>query len=155
MGMKIAILEDNEERRSVMGDCLNDRFHQYEPRFFDNAPEMIQFLDHRLADTILIGLDHDLELIPAPDGELTDPGTGRQIADYLAGRPAACPVVIHSTNSAAALGMEMVLQEAHWTTYRVLPFDDLEWIAAEWLPTVRRAIVATARRRTADHRSSS
>jgi hypothetical protein len=145
MAMKIAILEDNDERQAVMRDCLKDRFHQYEPHFFDSTAEMIAFLDRCLDSTILIALDHDLELRPGPDGKLIDPGTGRQVADYLARRPAVCPVVIHSTNSAAAVGMEMVLREAGWTTYRVLPFDDLEWIPAHWFPTVRRAIVASAR----------
>jgi hypothetical protein len=55
-------------------------------------------------------------------------------------------VVIHSTNSAAATGMEMVLQEAQWQTRRVVPFGDLEWIPTQWFRAVRRAIVAQAKR---------
>ena len=72
---------------------------------------------------------------------MLDPGTGREVADYLAAKTPVCPVVIHTTNTPAALGMEMVLKDAHWKTYRVLPFDDLEWIPTDWFRTVRRAIV--------------
>lgn len=146
MAMKIAILEDNEERCAIMSDYLKDRFYPFESHFFKGATEMIAFLDESLDNTILIGLDHDLEMIPGPDGKLVDPGTGRQVADYLSHRAAVCPVVIHSSNSDAAVGMEMVLQEAHWKTYRVFPVDDREWIAAQWFPTVRRAIVGTAQK---------
>src|SRR5262249_41102424 len=154
MAMIIAILEDNEERRAVMRDCLTDRFPQFEVRFFDAADDMIDFLDRHLPNTILISLDHDLELKHNPEGKAIDPGTGRQVADFLARRPPQCPVVIATTNSSAAVGMEMVLQEARWITYRVLPFNDLEWITAQWFPTVRRAIVASAPR-TVEPRSAS
>src|SRR5262245_54736246 len=69
MAMFIAILEDNEERQAVMHDCLKDRFHQFEIRFFDAADEMIKFLDRHLPNSILISLDHDLELKHSPDGK--------------------------------------------------------------------------------------
>jgi CheY-like chemotaxis protein len=144
--MQILILEDNEERQAAMRECLKDRFHQFAVRFFDAADEMIEFLDRHLPSTILISLDHDLELKHGSDGKSIDPGTGRQVADFLARRPPQCPVVIATTNSSAAVGMEMALQEARWTTYRVLPFNDLEWVTAQWFPVVRRAIVASARR---------
>lgn len=146
MAMKIVILEDNEERQALMRDCLSDRFHQYEAVFFKNAAATIEYLKQHLRNTILISLDHDLELMPGPHGQLLDQGTGREVADYLTGQPPGCPIVIHSTNSAAAIGMRTILQEAGWTVHRVVPFNDLEWIAAEWFPTVRRAIVGTARR---------
>src|SRR5262249_52296668 len=69
-------------------------------------------------ETFLIGLDHDLELQPGPDGRCIDTGTGREMADYLASKAPACPVILHTTNAAAAVGMEMVLREAHWETHR-------------------------------------
>lgn len=152
--MNIVILEDNKERRTLMSDCLKDRFYQFEHHFFASAAEMIEFLDQSLNNTLLIGLDHDLELRPGPHGKSIDLGTGRQVADYLARKPAVCPVVIHSSNSDAAVGMEIVLQEAHWTTSRVYPCDDLEWITTQWFPAIRRAIVASARK-IAKQRSSS
>src|SRR5262245_11343622 len=146
MAMKIAILEDNEERQAVMRACLADRFYQYDSRIFDDSAEMIRFLAVHLVDTLAISLDHDLELKPGPKGRCIDPGTGREVADFLAGREPVCPVIIHTTNSQAAAGMVMVLREARWKTRRVLPFDDLSWIEADWFPAIRRAIVGPIRR---------
>jgi hypothetical protein len=141
MAMKIAVLEDNPERAAEMRRCLNDRFYQYELRFFDDAADMKAFLEANLPETLLISLDHDLELQQLPTGEVIDPGTGRDIADFLSDRAPVCPVVIHTTNTPAAEGMESVLNESHWRTFRVSPFNDLEWIPTEWFRTVRRAIV--------------
>jgi hypothetical protein len=141
MGMKIAVLEDNAERVAVMRSYLEDRFHTYESRFFDSAADMIEYLKAHWKEIIVICLDHDLELKPAPDGRLMDPGTGRDLANFLATMSPVCPVVIHSTNSLAVVGMERVLHEAHWQTLRVIPFDDLEWIHRDWFRAVRRAIV--------------
>jgi len=107
---------------------------------------MIRFLAVHLVDTLAISLDHDLELKPGPEGRCIDPGTGREVADFLAGREPVCPVIIHTTNSQAAAGMVMVLREARWKTRRVLPFDDLSWIEADWFPAIRRAIVGPIRR---------
>jgi hypothetical protein len=36
--------------------------------------------------------------------------------------------------------MEMVLADNGWTTYRITPYGDLEWIDELWLPTLRRAL---------------
>jgi CheY-like chemotaxis protein len=142
--MKIAILEDNAERSAIMRDCLEDRFHQYETRFFDDVAEMIAFLDENLRDTIVLSLDHDLELKPGKAGRWIDPGTGRDLADYLAQRPPTCPVIIHTTNSVAAEGMELVLHDAGWTTHRVIPMEGNEWIPGPWFRSIRKAIVGSA-----------
>jgi CheY-like chemotaxis protein len=141
MVMKIAVLEDNAERTAEMRRYLSDRFYQYDLRFFDDASEMKAFLEKNLPETLLICLDHDLELKQLPSGEVIDPGTGRDIVDFLSDKPPVCPVVIHTTNTAAADGMESVLNESHWRTFRVSPFNDLEWIPTDWFRTVRRAIV--------------
>jgi hypothetical protein len=145
MPMRIAILEDHEDRRAIMQSCLADRFFMYETRFFDDPTAMIQFLQKNLDQTLLVGLDHDLELKPGPAGQWTDPGTGREVANYLAQRQPVCPVVIHSSNAQAVLGMEMVLQASGWKTWRVVPFEDMDWIAKEWFRTIRRAILDTTR----------
>ncbi len=141
MAKKIVVLEDHEGCREVMQRCLADRFYPFDSVFFDSAEAMKDFLQGHLHETILICLDHDLELTPDGDGGFSDPGTGREVADWLASKNAVCPVVIHSSNSDAAIGMEMVLQEAGWVTLRVYPHDDLDWIRGQWFPTVRRAIV--------------
>ena len=144
MAKKIVILEDNAERRAAMQVCLQDRFHQFEIVFLSDACAMQRCCEADLDDAIVIALDHDLELVPGPDGRCFDPGTGRDVANYLAGKKPVCPVVIHSTNSSAAVGMEMVLQQGGWKTYRVIPGDDLDWIATAWFRTLRRAIVDNA-----------
>src|SRR5262245_57000412 len=136
MAMKIAILEDNQDRQAVMRTWLADRFYQYDARLFDEAGEMIRFLDQHLTDTLVISLDHDLELKPGPRGGMIDPGTVREVADFLAGKEPVCPVIIHTTNAAAAAGMDLVLRDAGWQTRRVIPFDDMEWIGSHWFPAI-------------------
>ncbi len=84
MAMKIVILEDNSDRQAVMRACLADRFYPFDAHFFDDAREAIRFLDTHLTDTLVISLDHDLDLKPAADGQLVDPGTERDVADFLA-----------------------------------------------------------------------
>jgi hypothetical protein len=146
---KIVILEDNEDRRATMQRCLADRFPQFEARFFEEPAPMIAYLRDHLPDAAVISLDHDLDLKPGPDGRLIDPGTGREVADFLARQTPVCPVVIHTTNSVAAVGMEMTLTESCWKTQRVVPFGDLEWIPTQWFRAVRRAIVGPRRRQSA------
>jgi CheY-like chemotaxis protein len=147
MACVIVILEDNEDRRAAMRQCLEERFYQFESRFFADAAEAIGYLESNLDQTISISLDHDLELIASATGEMIDPGTGRDIADYLSRKSPVCPVIIATTNSTAALGMERVLQEASWETHRVVPFDDLEWILGQWFRCMRRVIVGSAQKR--------
>jgi CheY-like chemotaxis protein len=141
MAMIIAILEDNPERREAMRSCLKDRFYQYEIQFFDGAAEMIRFLDDHLHEILVISLDHDLDSKLDGSAGWLDMGCGREVADYLAGKTPVCPVVVHSINSVAAVGMEMILRETHWKTMRVVPFYDLAWIQTEWFSAIRRAIV--------------
>jgi CheY-like chemotaxis protein len=141
MASKIVILEDNDDRRAVMRACLADRFYTFDAHFFDDAAETIRFLDEHLAETLVISLDHDLELKPGPDGRSVDPGTGREVAEFLITKAPACPVVIATTNSAAASSMVAVLRRAGWKTRRVIPFDDMRWIETDWFFAVRRAVV--------------
>jgi CheY-like chemotaxis protein len=146
MPLKIAILEDNADRQQVMRACLSDRFYMYEACFFDDARDMIRFLDAHLPECLAIALDHDLELKPGSNNRCVDTGTGREVADYLARSRPICPVIIHTSNSDAAIGMELVLTDAGWKTRRVLPFDDTAWIIDDWFPAMRRAIVGPIRK---------
>lgn len=138
--MKIVILEDNQDRIAVMKDCLRHKFDAFAACFFDEPSPMIAFLATCLADVSAVSLDHDLEMKQDSSGRLFDPGTGREVAEYLAKNVPTFPVVIHTTNSPAALAMEMLLRDSKWKTYRVVPFGDTEWIPSEWLPTLRRAV---------------
>ena len=139
MRMTIAVLEDNEDRIRTMSDRLADKFPFFQRQFFRSAPEAIEWLDRHLATTICLALDHDLE--PAADGSPSyDPGTGRDVADFLVQRRPQCPVVVHTTNVPAGIGMELALAEAGWSVTRITPYSDLQWIDEAWLPLVREAI---------------
>ncbi|HEX3148214.1 MAG TPA: response regulator [Gemmataceae bacterium] len=139
--MKIVILEDNADRQAIMRRLLADRFCTIDTHFFDNVPEAIEFLDVHLGETLVVALDNDLDMKPGPDGRMIDQGEGRHVAEFLAGRRPACPVVIHTTNSAAAEAMIETLRGTGWKTRRVIPFDDMAWIESDWFPAMRRAIV--------------
>jgi CheY-like chemotaxis protein len=145
--LKILILEDNADRQSEMRSCLRDRFYQYDLAFFDDAKQMVTYLETNLSGALVISLDHDLDSKHQSNGKAVDPGTGRAVADFLAQHTPVCPVIIHTTNSAAGDGMEFMLREAHWETHRVHPFGDLEWIPTKWLRTLRNAVVASAKPR--------
>lgn len=142
MRHSLVILEDNAERVAAMRECLADKFPSFERRFFGSSQAAIAWLSQHGAAVVGVSLDHDLER-QAPDD--ADPGDGREVADFLASRPPHCPVVIHSTNVPAAIGMEQTLADRGWQVERVLPYDDLRWIHEAWLPLMRRLIVASAR----------
>jgi CheY-like chemotaxis protein len=152
MARKIAILEDNADRRAVMQRCIADRFYTFDVHVFDESPEMIRFLDEHLPETLAISLDNDLELKPGPNGRMIDPGSGLEVAEYLAGKGMVCPVIIHTTNSRAAEAMRDKLHAANWRTQRVIPFDDLKWIESDWFFTLRRAIVGPINRKRSTSR---
>lgn len=152
--MKILILEDNQDRQAAMQRCLQDRFHQYETVFFNDAHEMAGYLESNLGDALIISLDHDLELMDQRNGAVADPGTGRTVADYLATKTPVCPIVIATTNSSAGDGMEFLLRDANWEIHRVYPWGDLEWIPSHWFRTLRNAIVGTAREPSSSHPAS-
>lgn len=140
MRMTIAVLEDNAERIATMRDNLTDKFPFFELQFFASAGPAITWLQEHLDAVICLSLDHDLERqLNEPD-----PGTGRDVADFLTTQAPRFPIVIHSTNVHAAIGMEAALQDADWTVSRLTPYGNLEWIAEAWLPILRAAIVAQA-----------
>lgn len=153
MAMKIVILEDNADRQAVMRRCLADRFYTFDAHFFDDARDAIRFLEQHLPETVLVALDNDLELKPGPDGRCIDPGCGRDVANFLAGRPPTCPVILHTTNSDAAVASQEVLRSAGWKTKRVIPFDDMNWIETDWFFAVRRAIVGPIKKTRSGSRS--
>jgi hypothetical protein len=135
----IAILEDDPRRTEAMKEVLKEVAAEYEHRFFDNAPEMIAWLDEHLREVTLLSLDHDLGANRLQNGKDFDPGTGRDVADFLATR-AACPTIIHSNNYPAVLAMCRVLQDGGWRLSCVVPYDDVEWIADAWAKQIHKAL---------------
>lgn len=147
MAMKIVVLEDNAERAAIMRACIADRFYMYDPHFFDEAGYAIRFLEEHLDETLVIALDNDLDMKVDATGRCRDVGEGRQVAEFLATKKPVCPVLIHTTNSDAAVAMEESLRGAGWKTRRVVPFDDMKWIESDWFFALRRAIVGPIARK--------
>ena len=71
---------------------------------------------------------------------MVDPGNGRDVVEALTDHLPACPVVIHSSNGPAVVGMQLALGEASWTHKRVVPIDGLTWIDAEWIETCQKVL---------------
>lgn len=138
--MAVWILEDNFDRMAVMRDCLRRRFDIRSPAFWQTAHWFIENIEPELAQAHLISLDHDLDDVVHRDGKAEDAGTGRDVADFLASKSPVCPIIIHSTNVPAAIGMQAVLDDAGWQTTRITPYDDTEWIDEVWVDIVKDLI---------------
>ena len=140
----IAILEDDDRRLGAMCACVEARWAAYAAVAFDNAGEMIAWLGDHLAEVALISLDHDLPLAQTRgDGAAVEAGDGRMVADWLAARPPACPVIVHTSNEQFAPGMMRVLRDGGWTHCRVYPHEDCAWIATAWAEEIRKRLPST------------
>jgi hypothetical protein len=134
MRILIGILEDESRRTETMRQAIETTIPGATLHFVDNAPEMIQWFTENLDQVALLSLDHDLDAVARPEARQFDPGTGRDVVDFLVTRAPTCPVILHSSNSEAVYGMKSALEEAGWRTERVVPFADLAWVDEEWLP---------------------
>ena len=147
----IGVLEDDHRRRVEMFRWLDDRLFMYPTVWFRTSSAMNQWLEHCDRESILfLSLDHDLE---ETDNELHDAGSGRDVVDYLIGnvdKPIRFPVIVHSTNSIASLGMIEALREHDWAVHQVVPYDDLEWVSEIWYPTIKAALRAKQEANSAD-----
>ena len=124
----LPILEDNVERIAAMRAVLSRRFPQLESIISDNPPTLIAVLEARWAEVVAISLDHDL--FDRSDGSTEI--TGMDVVRFLVQKEPSFPVVIHSSNHIDAEKMQKQLRRKGWHVTRVIPFDDTEWIAAEW-----------------------
>jgi len=138
----IAVLEDNEERIAEMQRVLADKFPFFDHHFSRTAPTQIAWLQQYSESAICLCLDHDLD--PPASNPACDPGTGRDVVEFLIGGEAAFPVIVHTTNAHAGVAMMELLNERRWQAVRVMPYEDLKWIAEAWLPAVRQAILDAA-----------
>lgn len=138
--MTIVILEDDSARITAMTTVVRELLPTIRHIFFEDAIRMLAWLAEHLGEADLISLDHDLPIRRDEENQLIDCGTGRQVADYLAGLPPTCPVLVHSSNAPCAAGMEFVLREAGWPCRLVHPRDHLTWIGQEWAEAVRHCL---------------
>lgn len=103
-----------------MRECVAGELPPHELVAFDNADEMIVWLEDHLGEVALISLDHDLPLMQARDGVRVDAGDGRMVANWLAARTPCCPI-IHTSNQNFAPGMMRVLRDGGVETHPHLP----------------------------------
>ena len=120
---------------------LVTRFLNYDIVFFDNTPEMLDWLNDNLNQVRLICLDHDLGPNRMINGVMSDPGTGRDIVGYLETQKPTCPIIIHTTNSFGRDAMKFALQDAGWDTTVVLPSAETSWIQNSWFKEVEKILL--------------
>lgn len=129
----ILILEDNEERIADFTKAVKELGDGYDVKFWRDAPSMCKECEAFFPTTALVSLDHDLN--PAP-GATVDPGTGLDVAKFLADFIPVCPVLLHSSNTDRVYSMHNEFRFAGWTTDHVGPIGN-GWIATSWMPRAR------------------
>ena len=134
--MLVAILDDDKSWRAEMERSLMKVVPKVSLEFFDSAPDMIAWLARHIEEVVLVSLSHDLGPSRLRDGMLFDPGTGRDVTDFLVEMDRSFPVVVHTQNISAGKQMLSILEHAEWPCIRVEPKDDLDWVSAEWAPRV-------------------
>ena len=134
--MLVAILDDEKNRRAEMERSLLQALPEVSISLFDNAPDMIAWLARHIEDVAVVSLAHDLGPNRFRDGMLFDPGTGRDVADFLVEMDRSFPVVVHTPHGAAGKRMLTMFEHADWPCVRIEPTDDVEWISSKWVPRV-------------------
>ena len=147
----LLLLEDNAERIAGFEAVIKDLGDDWQLQVWRDAPTMLLECDGCFEDTALISLDHDLN--PQP-GVTVDPGTGLDLAKFLAGHLPLCPVIIHSSNTDRSWSMHNELRFAGWQVDRVGPLGE-DWIRQSWLPKARELIANAEHKidfgKTSDH----
>lgn len=130
----ILILEDNDERIAAFEKAVPTLGGGFQLRLWHDAPSMIKECEAYFPTAALISLDHDLN--PRP-GVTADPGTGLDVAKFLAECRPACPAIIHSSNTERAWSMYNELRFADWIIERVGPMG-IVWVETIWLRVARK-----------------
>ena len=128
----ILILDDNADRLAAMESLLVESYPQYQIVLFDNAPDTIEWLKKNLSSVVVMSLDHDLGPNRERDVQVFDPGTGKDVVDYLVTQKPVCPIIVHSSNYEGRDRMIFSLEVAGWVTSYVIPHAELEWINDTW-----------------------
>jgi CheY-like chemotaxis protein len=139
-GRRVFLFEDHPERQRLMCQVLADLLPEHDIHIADDAANAIAWLNAWQHEVDLISLDHDMDSCPRGELPPIDHGCGRDVANFLAARPPTAPVIIHTSNYVAGIGMFQVLHWADWPVWRVYPFDEHAWIADAWRTTLQRLI---------------
>ncbi len=135
--MLIAILEDDERRLDVMESTLDELGLAHRAVFFDGALQMIAWLEENFARVSIVSLNHAARATRVRELQPVSPGTGHDVVEWLAARPPAFPVLLHSGDARARDAMQAALQKAGWTAEAIAPVADLLWIQKYWIRRVR------------------
>lgn len=130
----LLMLEDNAERVARFTSALESVTPMLRLEIWRDAGKMIRDLPRLLPQARLISLDHDLE--PEDGG---DPGTGYEVAQYLAALAPVCPVIVHTSNGPRADWMIGAFDLGGWKSRRIAPLGD-DWIEKDWIGVVRRLL---------------
>ena len=133
----ILILEDNDERIREFRAAVAQLGDSYDLRLWVDAPTMIAECTPHLSAACLISLDHDL--VPQSDSA-PDPGTGLEVAEFIAAQEPSCPIILHTTNHERRWSMHNALRFGGWSIEIVPPFDNAAWIQTSWLRMARTLI---------------
>jgi ADP-ribosylglycohydrolase len=145
----ILILEDDDERVAGFRKAVAGWGEGFDLKIWRDAHSMISECAESFLDACVICLDHDLN--PQP-GATSDPGTGLDVARFLADFLPVCPVLIHSSNTDRVYSMYNELRFAGWTVDRVGPLGT-DWIETTWSRRMRELLAEhgnTWRARLAD-----
>ncbi len=92
----ILLLEDNSERMASFGRAVEKLGPDFTLKAWRDANTMIAECEAYFSRAALLALDHDLNPISP---EAVDPGTGLDVARFLADYLPVCPELIHSSNT--------------------------------------------------------
>jgi hypothetical protein len=95
----VLILEDNLDRLEGFRRAVRSLGNEWVTQEWTSATAMIAECEEHFEKAKLISLDHDLV---AASSNTTDPGTGLQVASFLASYLPFCPVIVHSSNTDAS-----------------------------------------------------
>jgi hypothetical protein len=138
--MLVAILDDDKDRCVEMAKSLTQAVPEAELEYFDNAPDMIAWLARHLDNVALVSLTHDLGPSRFRDGMLFDPGTGRDVTDFLVEMERTFPVVVHTPAGSRNRDMLLPLEHAGWPCSRIESKKNIEWIRTGWTPQVAKLL---------------
>lgn len=130
------MLEDNADRIDGFHKAIAGLANGFELKIWRDAHSMMAECAEFFPTAWVICLDHDLN--PQP-GVTADPGTGVDVAKFLADFLPVCPVLIHSTNADRVYSMMNEFRFAGWTVDRVGPLGS-DWIETTWLRRMKELL---------------
>jgi hypothetical protein len=134
----VLILDDKPERQAEFERIAPTLGDNFEVLIWKDANRMRKECERFLGRAALISLEHDLD--PAP-GECADPGSGLDVAKFLAEKKPVCPVIVHTSNTDRSFSILNELRFADWRVDRVGPIGD-RWIEKYWTPKAKELLVA-------------